>query len=156
MSVEAKPESLGYFLRAILPPMSFWWGAWNDGQPRPGITLRYDEGGWRRRRRIIVTADRPSLLATFRQALRRCGERDGWTCDLRQAILNPREQDDRGWCFLLGSEDAKHFAQDLLEMGYRDLAIEVDAWAYVPDARRLEDEADALRKRAERLTGLDL
>lgn len=147
----AKPEMLGYYLRMMLPPMSFWWGVWEEA---PGISIRYDEGGWRRRRHAIVDVDRPSLLALFRQALRRCGREDGWTRELGAAIMQARGS--RRTDLYLTTDDAKHFAQDLLEMGYRDLAIEVDAWAYVPEARKLEDEAAALRERAEQLTGLVL
>jgi hypothetical protein len=100
-------------------------------------SVRFNYGGWQRKRSIIFTADaRDFLLRMYRNALRRCGRDDGWTQEIEAAV----ELGVYSASFEIVGDDCKHFAEELNEMGCRETAIHVDAFAW-------EDEVVAAEAR---------
>lgn len=102
-------------------------------------SVRYDYGGWRRRRRIFYTVDREGLLRLYRNVLRRCGRGDGWTEEVEAEVV----AGSRTATFEVIGDDCKHFAEELKEMGQDETAFNVDAFAWAEEVAAAESRHEA-------------
>lgn len=102
-------------------------------------SVHYDYGGFRRKRSLEFTVDREHLLRLYRNALRRRGRADGWTQEIEAEVA----AGSYSATFHIAGHDCKHFAEELNEMGYREMAINVDAFAWAEEVAAAETRHEA-------------